>query len=68
VSRDAVHTFEHDQDPLLHNEDCDTCNMILRRAFNDVMPELQLGPAGADMLLRRITEIAAQLRATEAAS
>ena len=68
MTRDEPHTFNHTENPLLHNEKCETCNAILRRAFNDVMPELQLGPNGADVLLRRINQIAHELWARDAAS
>jgi len=63
-----AHTADHDARVWLHNEDCETCNAILRRAFNDIMPGLELGPNGADMLLRRICEVAAELRAIGPAS
>lgn len=68
MRHDEPHTLEHVTNPVAHNEKCETCNAILRRAFNDIMPGLELGPTGADMLLRRINEIARQLWAEDAAS
>ena len=45
-------------DPVELHRECPTCRMLLAWAFNYVMPELDLGPNGASMLIERIREIA----------
>ena len=52
-----IHLDSHDVVEL--HDRCEGCNAILRRAFNDVMPELELGPNSASRLIERIQEIAA---------
>ena len=61
-----IHLDSHDAVEL--HDRCEGCNAILRRAFNDIMPELDLGPNGPSMLIERIREIAEDLHATGAAS
>lgn len=58
-----IHLEDHD--PIEFHEQCETCNYLLRRAFNDVLPGLELGPAGASQLIERIREVAAELNAKE---
>jgi hypothetical protein len=66
MERHLAHTAGHD--PVDLHEQCPTCNWLLRRAFNDVMPELELGPNGASRLIERINEVAQEFNATGAAS
>ena len=63
-----IHDGSHVDRVVELHEKCETCSWLLRRAFNDVMPGLELGPSGADMLLARIEEIARGLYAKGAAS
>ena len=61
-----IHVESHD--PIVLHDRCLGCNHILRLAFNDVMPELELGPNGASRLIERIQEIAKDLHSAGAAS
>jgi hypothetical protein len=59
MERHLEHTPDHE--PVELHDQCATCNWLLRRAFNDVMPELELGPNGASKLIERINEVTREL-------
>lgn len=50
-----VHTDDHD--PILMWEQCPSCNIGLRLAFNK-LADLNLGPRDAGALIERIRELA----------
>jgi hypothetical protein len=59
MERYLHHTPDHE--PVWLHDRCPTCGWLLRRAFNDVMPELELGPDGAAKLIERINEVTREL-------
>ncbi len=65
ASRRTSPTPAHDplHDPIELHAECLVCGALLRRAFNEVLPGLELGPNGATMLLQRLREILAELQA-----
>jgi len=52
------HYLETGHDPIVDWSECFSCAAILRRIYNEWMPELPLGPNGWDRLFERIRELA----------
>ena len=55
-------------DPTLTHAECATCNEALRRTVNDVLPDIELGPNGVDVLMESIRRIAREYAARGPAS
>jgi hypothetical protein len=49
-------THSPDHDPIRDHNGCGVCDTALRMAFNR-LANLSLGPADADELIRRLTEL-----------